>query len=71
MTSLTVRNANARLAGEKKLGFVHHAVKCECDTCRYCYICQDDEVKWSYDNLRVFMDGDCGIKLGEGRLPIY
>ena len=32
-------------AGEKELGFVHNAVKCECDTCRYCYTCQDDEVK--------------------------
>ncbi len=53
-------------AGEKELGFVHNAVKCECDTCRYCYACQDDEVKWSEDKLRTFMDEDCSIKLGEG-----
>jgi hypothetical protein len=53
-------------AGEKELVFVHNAVKCECDTCRYCYICQEDEVKWSDDKLRAFMYGDCGIKLGEG-----
>jgi hypothetical protein len=45
---------------------VHNAVKCECDTCRYCYICQDDEVKWSDDKLRAYMDEDCSIKLGEG-----
>jgi hypothetical protein len=53
-------------AGQKELGFVHNAVKCECDTCRYCYTCQDDEVKWSDDKLRAFMDEDCSIKLGEG-----
>ena len=45
---------------------MHNAVKCERDTCRYCYTCQDDEVKWSYDKLRAFMDEDCSIKLGEG-----
>jgi hypothetical protein len=53
-------------AGQKELGFVHNAVKCECDTCRYCYVCQDDEVKWSDNKLRAFMDGEGDIKLGEG-----
>jgi len=53
-------------AGDKELGFVHNAVKCECDTCRYCYTCQTDEVKWSEDKLRAYMDEDSSIKLGEG-----
>jgi hypothetical protein len=45
---------------------VHNAVRCECDTCRYCYTCQDDEVKWSEDKLRTYMNDDSSIKLGEG-----
>ena len=53
-------------AGEKELGFVHNAVKFERATCQYCYICQGDEVKWSDDKLRTFMDEDSDVRLGKG-----
>ena len=53
-------------AGEKELGFVHNAVKCERATCQYCYFCQGDEVKWSDDKLRTLMDEDSDVRLGKG-----
>jgi hypothetical protein len=45
---------------------VHNAVKFERATCQYCYICQGDEVKWSDDKLRTFMDEDSDVRLGKG-----
>ena len=52
--------------GEKEMGYVHSASKCECKTCCYCYACVGDEVKWCDEKFQALMCGDDDITFGKG-----
>ena len=53
-------------AREKEFGSVHRAARCQYRTCKFCYICQGDEVEWSDGKTRrshggyiLFLNGGC------------